>query len=83
MQVNSAVAGGYYEMGVARQTLSVDKIGQATNPVATMLNFTTIGIENTAVKVHIWLLGSFNQYQLVKANAQVPIGQLANFGRSQ
>ena len=62
----------------ACQVLVVDETGKTTCSVATVFNFTAVGIENPVLEIDIRTGWLFNDQQLVEADTKVTVRQFGN-----
>ena len=63
------------------QTLFVHKTHKAPCAIATLLDFTTVGVKDPVTEVDARLLCAFNQQQLVATDTEMAIGQKTDLGR--
>ncbi|MNY29752.1 hypothetical protein D3C86_1638120 [compost metagenome] len=54
------------------------KAGKAASAVTALRHFTAVGVKNAVMEIQFRIVRRFYHQQLVKANAQVPIGQTAD-----
>ena len=56
---------------------------KAARAIAALADFAAIGIENPVAKIRIGARGFFDQQYLVAANAEVPVGNVAQLRRAE
>ena len=60
------------------QPFQPHKAREAARAVAALRHFAAVGVENSVVKIQLGIVRRFYHQHLVKADAQVPIGQPAD-----
>ncbi|MNG79928.1 hypothetical protein D3C79_385510 [compost metagenome] len=60
------------------QPFQPHKAGETAGAVTALRHFTAVGVENAIVEIKFRIVRRFYHQHLVKANAQVPIGQSAD-----
>jgi len=78
VQYNNAGQGTNPDLAFVGQAFLIHIAGETARTIPALFNFTTIGIENPVTEVHICCGRRFDEQQLIEADAEVSVSQLAD-----